>query len=240
VAGGVAFADEDVLIKNMSTGAWSLFIDGSDIGLTNTDIDGFEVQTDGSLLMSFDTDFTLSGFGAVDDSDILRFVPTSTGSTTAGTWQWYFDGSDVGLSTNDEDVDAFALLPDGRLLISTLGNVSVAGASGADEDLLAFTPTALGATTSGTWTMYFDGSDVGLSNSANEDVNGIWVDNAGRLYLTTLGNFSVSGVSGDGSDIFVCTPGSLGSTTTCTWAMYWDGSANGFAGEVTDSMSIVQ
>jgi len=238
-AGGIVFADEDILIKNMSTGAWSLFIDGSDIGLTNTDIDAFELQTDGTLLMSFDTDFILSGFGAVDDSDIVRFVPTSTGNSTAGTWQWYFDGSDVGLSTNDEDVDAFALLPDGRLLISTLGSVSVPGASGEDEDLLVFTSTALGATTSGTWALYFDGSDVGLSNSANEDVNGVWVDAAGKLYLTTLGNFSVTGVSGDGSDIFVCTPGSLGSTTTCAWTMYWDGSTNGFAGEVTDSMSIV-
>jgi hypothetical protein len=80
---------------------------------------------------------------------------------------------------------------------------------------------------------------VGLSNTSNEDVNGAWVDSAGKIYLTTLGSFSVTGVSGDGSDIFVCTPGSLGSTTTCTWAMYWDGSVNGFAGEDTDSLSII-
>ena len=189
--------------------------------------------------MSFDTDFTLTGFGAVDDSDILRFTPTSTGSTTAGTWSWYFDGSDVGLSGTAEDVDALDVLPDGRLLISTLDNVSVTGASGADEDLLAFTPTALGATTSGTWAMYFDGSDVGLSTTSNEDVNGVWVDSAGKIYLTTLGAFSVTGVSGDGSDIFTCTPSSLGSTTACTFAMYWDGSVNGFSGQDTDSLSVV-
>jgi len=239
-AGGVAFADEDVLIKDMGTGAWTLFIDGSDVGLANTDIDAFELQGDGTLLMSFDTAFTLSNFGAVDDSDILRFTPTSTGDTTAGAWTWYFDGSDVGLSTSDEDIDAFALLPDGRLLISTLGSVSVTGASGADEDLLAFTPTALGSTTSGTWAMYFDGSDVGLSSTSNEDVNGVWVDAEGKIYLTTLGAFSVTGVSGDGSDIFTCTPGSLGSTTRCTFSMYWDGSTQGFSGEVTDSVSIIQ
>ena len=239
-AGGISFADEDILIKDVATGAWALYVDGSDVGLANTDVDAFELQADGSLLMSFDTAFTLSGFGAVDDSDILRFVPTSTGATTAGTWQWYLDGSDVGLSANDEDVDAFAFAPDGRLLISTLGNVSVTGASGADEDLLAFSPTQLGATTSGKWALYFDGSDVGLSNTSNEDVNGAWVDAAGKIYLTTVGSFSVTGASGDGSDIFVCTPGSLGSTTTCTWASYWDGSANGFSGEVTDSFGIVQ
>jgi C1A family cysteine protease len=238
-AGGIAFADEDLLIKDMGTGTWSLFIDGSDIGLANTDIDAFELLADGSILMSFDTDFAVTGFATVDDSDIVRFTPSSTGSTTAGTWSWYFDGSDVGLSTSDEDVDAFAILADGRLLFSTLGNVSVTGASGADEDLLVFTPTALGSTTTGTWAMYFDGSDVGLSSTSNEDVNGIWVDAAGKIYLTTLGSFSVTGVSGDGSDIIICTPGSLGSTTTCTWIMYWDGSVNGFVGEVTDSLSIL-
>jgi hypothetical protein len=238
-AGGVAFADEDILIKDMGSGAWSLFIDGSDVGLTNTDVDAFEIQADGTMLMSFDTDFTLSGFGAVDDSDVLRFTPTSTGSTTAGTWSWYFDGSDVGLSGTAEDVDALAVLPDGRLLISTVDSVSVTGASGADEDLLAFTPTALGTTTSGTWAMYFDGSDVGLSTTSNEDVNGVWIDATGKIYLTTLGNFSVTGVGGDGSDVFVCTPGSLGNTTTCAWAMYWDGSVNGFSGEDTDSVSLI-
>jgi hypothetical protein len=175
----------------------------------------------------------------VDESDILRFVPTSTGDVTAGTWQWYFDGSDVGLSGTYEDVDAFAFAPDGRLLISTVDTVSVTGASGADEDLLAFSPTALGAATSGSWALYFDGSDVGLASNSNEDVNGAWVDAAGKIYLTTLGSFGVTGVSGDGSDIFVCTPGSLGSTTTCTWAMYWDGSVQGFSGEVTDSVSVI-
>jgi hypothetical protein len=239
-AGGVTFADEDILIKNMGTGTWSLYIDGSDIGLSNTDVDAFELQPDGSLLMSFDSDFTLSGFASVDDSDVLRFTPTSTGGTTAGTWSWYFDGSDVGLTSSDEDVDAFASAPDGRLLISTLGNASVNGVSGADEDLLAFTSTALGSTTRGTWAMYFDGSDVGLSTTSNEDVNGAWVDMQGKLYLTTLGSFSVNGTSGDGSDIIACTPGSLGNTTACTWTMYWDGSANGFSGEDTDALSVIQ
>ena len=81
----------------------------------------------------------------------------------------------MGLTISGEDVDAFALAADGRLLVSTTDNVSVTGASGADEDLLAFVPTQLGATTSGTWSLYFDGSDVELSNTSNEDVNGVWL-----------------------------------------------------------------
>lgn len=223
----------------MATGGWSLFFDGSDVGLAYTDIDAFELTTSGTLLMSFDTDFTLTNFGAVDDSDILSFNPSSTGATTTGTWSWYFDGSDVGLTTTSEDVDAFSLLPDGRLLISTLENASVPGASGLDEDVLAFTPSLLGSSTSGAWSIYFDGSDVGLSSTSNEDLDALWVDASGKLFLSTLGNFSVTGVSGDGSDIITCLPGSLGSTTTCTWALYWDGSVQGFSGENTDSLTIL-
>jgi hypothetical protein len=176
----------------------------------------------------------------VDDSDIVRFTPTSLGNTTAGTFSWYFDGSDVELTTNSEDIDAFDVLADGTLLISTLDNPGISGLSGLqDEDLLQFTPTQLGATTAGAWVIYFDGSDVGLSDSNNEDTSGVWVDPAnGDIYLTALGAFSVSGVSGDGADIFVCTPASTGSNTTCTYSLYWDGSENGYAGEVLDAIFV--
>jgi hypothetical protein len=108
-----------------------------------------------------------------------------------------------------------------------------------DEDLATFTPSSLGTNTAGTWAFAFDGSDVGLNSNANEDVGALWIDDAtGNFYLSTLGAFSVPGVSGDGADVFVCDPGTLGGTTTCTYSMYWDGSANGFAGEVVDALAI--
>lgn len=234
-AGGVSFANEDILTKDLTSGAWSMFFDGSDVGLSSQDVDAFDVRPDGSLLVSFTSAFTLSGLGSVDDSDIVRFTPTSTGPTTAGTWSWYFDGSDVGLSTSDEDVDAFDVLADGRLVVSTTGSASVSGGSAADEDLMAFTPTATGSTTKGSWAMYLDGSAVGLSSSSSEDVNGVSVDATG-IRLSTVGSFSVAGLSGDGSDIFTC---AAASTTSCSFSMYWDGSANGFSGEVTDSFDLV-
>ena len=59
-----------------------------------------------------------------------------------------------------------------------------------------------------------------------------------RIALSTLGSFSVPGVTGDGADIFVCTPGSLGATTSCTYSIGWDGSANGFAGEIVDGIGL--
>jgi hypothetical protein len=239
-AGGVAFADEDILSYNTSTGAWAMVFDGSDVGITG-DVDAFHLLADGSFLLSLDADTSLGSLGTVDDSDILRFVPTSLGTTTAGSLSLYFDGSDVGLTTSGEDIDTIGFTPDGRLTISTVDSSSVPGVSGVDEDLLSFTPTSLGATTSGTWSLYFDGSDVELSQAASEDINGAWIDPvSNQIYLTTLGNFSVTGLSGAGSDIFICTPGTLGANTTCTYTSYWLGAQNGFAGEILDGVILIK
>lgn len=132
------------------------------------------------------------------------------------------------------------MLADGDLVISTSGSFAVAGASGADEDLIRFTPSALGATASGTWSMCFDGSDVGLNSSSDEDVWGTWVDEAtGDVYLTTCGVFSVDGASGDGADIFAYQQPTLGTDTSCTFSgLYWDDSVHGFGSERVDSITI--
>jgi len=238
--GGVSFQDEDLIAYDMNTGLYSMYFDGSDVGLT-VNVGGATKLPDGSLLMTPLSAVTLPAVGSVDDSDIVRFTPTSLGNTTAGTWSMYFDGSDVGLSSDDEDIDAIYLMTDGSIIMSFLGNVSVTGVSGVDEDLLKFTPTSLGATTAGTWSMYFDGSDVGLGTTSYEDIYGVWVDESnGDIYLTTRGAFAVTGVSGTGSDIFICHPITLGNNTSCTFGpgLYWDGSLYGFGNEVADSIFI--
>jgi hypothetical protein len=221
-----------------------MFFDGSDVGLggsTSRDVDAFYLLSDGSILLSLTGASSIPGVGTVDDSDILRFVPSSLGTSTSGTFQWYFDGSDVGLTSNGEDVDAITLAANGDLILSTAGGFSVPGAMGADEDMIRFSPTALGASTSGSWSVYFDGSDVGLNDSGNEDSWGTWIDAAsGDIYLSTRGNFSVIGASGDGADIFICDPVSLGLNTACLFGpgLYWDGSASGFAFERADGIMI--
>jgi hypothetical protein len=190
--------------------------------------------------MSFDNAVTLPGIGAVADTDIVQFDAISLGSNTSGTFSMYFNGADVGLDTSAEDIDGFDLLSDGRLVVSTSGSVSVPGVSGLDEDLLAFTPTSLGSTTSGTWSMYFDGSDVGLAESSDEDTDGVDVSGNGDIYLSVRGLFSVSGVSGDNEDVFVCTPTSLGDNTACNYSssLFFDGSAEGVAVLNVDGISL--
>jgi hypothetical protein len=183
----------------------------------------------------------------VDDSDIVRFIPSfpaSLGPDTAGTFEWYFDGSDVDLTTDAEDIDALTVLSDGGLVVSTVGQPTVPGVSGGmDEDLLLFTPTDPAGvgddSTVGTWSLYFDGSAVELDTSRSEDVNGTWIDPlTGDIYLTTKGAFTITGMSGDGADIFVCAPGSTAPTSSCTFRPDWDGAANGFGSEVVDAIEI--
>jgi hypothetical protein len=229
---GLAFRDEDIVRYDGST--WSLFFDGSDVGVGAADIFGFYLLDQDSILMTFAASVTVGG-QTYAPTDIVRFDATSVGSVTAGTFSLYFHGIDVGLDGTTDNIDALEILPDGRILISTTGNPTVPGLTGlADEDILAFTPA------SGTWAMYFEGSDVGLANSSAEDIDALSMAPNGDIYLSTTGLFAVTGVSGDDEDVFSCTPTSLGSVTACNFssALYFDGSTWGLAANDVDAFGI--
>jgi len=227
--------DEDILSFNGS--AFAMLFDGSDVGVDALDLDGFVLVDADTIWMSFDNPGTIGSLGTVDDSDIVQFDAATLGDNTAGAFSWAFDGSDVGLTTNAEDVDAIDRLPDGSLLVSTFGNPDIPGVAGEqDEDLLSCTGT-FGATTSCTWSMYFDGSDVGLS-AGSENVDA--VDANGSIYLSTTGNFSVTGAAGADEDVFVCTAPTTGANTACTYSptLFFDGSAWGLAANDVDEIKL--
>lgn len=227
---GIEFADEDVLTFDFTTQAWQLLFDGSDVGLRR-DIDAVAALDNGRLLLSLDKSSNVPGLGRVDDSDILLFVPDSLGTETNGRFVWFIDGSDIGLTESEEDIDGITLLPNGRLLISTSGSFEVDGPNGEiegkDEDLLLFTPTALGEETAGVWEFYFDGSDVGY----DKDIWGVWLEPfSNTLYLTTKNGFDQGNLAITSRDIFACRPRTLGETTNCIFAptLFWQGRSNGF------------
>lgn len=234
---GISYNDEDLLAYDLTTGAWAILFDGSDVGLANVDLKNFQLLTDNSILMSFDARISLPGAGTVERSDIVRFTPISLGLTTAGSWTLYFDGSDVGLADSGEYLDALGLDAAGRLLISTEGTFKVGTLTAQDEDLVAFTATSWGSTTAGSWAFYFDGSDVALTDGS-EDINSVALRN-NALYLTTNGAFAAVGtstrLSGDQNDIFACTPLSLGDNTQCNFALIFNG--NGLLKDV-DALSL--
>ena len=225
--GGVNFSGVDVLALDIETGTWSKFFEGKDVNVS-TNLTGFTFTPDNCLLITFDGNEKKLGLGIVKPHDVLKFCPTSLGTTTAGTWSIYLDGSDVGLTTDGEKLDALELLPDGRLLLSTKGDFSVKDAgnntlAGRDEDVLVFTPTSLGTNTAGSFAMYLDGSTVpGL---VKEDVTGVYRNPFnGDLHITILGEFEVGGVSGDSNDIIILRPSGGGYTVL----PYWNGTDHGW------------
>jgi hypothetical protein len=221
----VSYDDSDILrttierndLGDVVSVRHELLFDGSDVGLTQDgeDLDALAILPDGRLVISTTARATVPGVTA-EDEDLLLFTPLATdihsglGRRTAGTWSLLFDGSDVGLASDSEDIDAVSVLPDGRLVISTLSDASVPGPSGPNiqgrgEDLLAFTPAAdgLGPATRGAWSKYFDGSDAGLASSS-ERIDALDIDanstDAVLLHLSTTGSFSVAGASGQDED----------------------------------------
>ena len=189
------------------------------------------------LLLSTDQPGTfVNGSGeriGYDDSDILLLRTDATASPTGYAYALLFDGSDVGLTADEEDVDALAVLDDGRIILSTTGRASVPGVTAEDEDLLLFTPSpgGLGTDTAGTWSLYFDGGDVGLG-STGEDVDAVSVLPDGRLLISTTGPVTAGGVAGGGEDLlaFRPAPDGLGPKTDGTWTLFFDGSRSGLAG----------
>ena len=229
--------DEDIVSYDEITRRWKLEFDGSDVGLAGHEISGLAILPNGNLLLSFSSAGSVGGV-SFDDSDIVRFVPTSLGWNTSGSFSLYFDGSDVGLTKSGEDVDGIALAADGRLVITTTDKFSGVGASGADEDLFIFTGT-LGSNTSGFFRLHFDGSDVGLGNSG-ENVDAAAFTRAGTLLYSTNDRFSVPGLSGADEDI-VEFRGTFGSATSGSHSMRLDLSTRGISsGENVRSLFIVE
>ena len=169
-----------------------------------------------------------------DDSDIVRvdLERNAAGAITSYRYRLLFDGSDVGLDTDAEDIDALDILPDGSLVISTTGTATVPGLTADKQDLLRFTPAVdgYGSVTKGTWSLYFDGSDVGLTLDS-ENIDAVAVLPNGNLVLSTTGFANVPNFSAFfwGEDLLLFRPATngLGPQTAGSWGLYFDGSLRG-------------
>lgn len=236
---GLPVSERDIVLFDGTE--FSLFFDGSDVGLTSNtiEIDAFDAISENEILLSFDEAVRIPGVGHVDDSDLVLFTATSLGEETAGSFSLYFDGSDVGLTTNAEDIDGLVVLEDGSLLISTVGEMHTSRMWASDEDVSLFTPTSLGQRTRGRFSPFFDGSDVGLGGRG-EDIDAFSIDANGDFIFSADSAFTVPGVSGADEDVFVFTPSSTGKRTRGSFAsdLLFDWSDFGFSGNDIEGLDL--
>lgn len=213
LGGNKSIKQQDVATRDLLTGQWTLVFDASDVGI-NKDVVALEAMPNGTLLLSLGAAQTVPGLGKVMPQDIIHFVPTSLGANTAGAFQWYLDGSDVGLTMAGEKIDAITLYysdytDEPVLIISTSGSASVPRTSGgalkvADEDLIVFDAVQFGQNSQGTWHMEWNGSNV--PGVASENLNAVDLierqsHRPSRWLMTMKDSFVINGIKGGPLDV---------------------------------------
>jgi hypothetical protein len=103
---GVSVAKEDIVTFDPATGLYAMYFDGSDVGLAAANVDTLDLQPDGTILIGFAAAENLPGLGSVGKADVVRFVPTSLGPTTSGTFERFFAAQQNGLPASI-GLDAF-------------------------------------------------------------------------------------------------------------------------------------
>jgi hypothetical protein len=98
-AGGTG-DDADIYRWNGGS-SYTRIYDASALGWSTANVDGF-VRIDAThFYISYSTDTTVPVLGAVQDEDVVYY--------NAGLWSVYFDGTSLGLTDANHDVDAFDL-----------------------------------------------------------------------------------------------------------------------------------
>ena len=77
-------------------------------------------------------------------------------------------------------------MSDGTILMTFAGTVN----GYARQNIARFTPTSLGTNTSGSFSMYFDGTANSLTTN-NESIDGFFVQSDGKILISTVGDASV-------------------------------------------------
>lgn len=134
--------------------------------------------------------------------------------TDSGAWNVYFDGSDFNIA-GSADLNAFTILDNGNVLMSFDSPTTIPGVGTvADGDIVEY------ADSTGLFSFYFDGSDVGVGPK-KENIDAIGIAADGRLVISLDSDFQVNGVEGRDEDLIAFT-GTSGSSTSGSFAHYLD------------------
>lgn len=240
--GGVSYEKGDILLhdyncQGSAADKWEMVFDASAVGMTGNVRDFAVLNGDpsvasqhGYILMSLDKQ-TIPGFGKVVANDLVAFQLNDVGANdTSGSFHRIFDGSDVGLKGKGEQIDGVTIFGN-ALMLSTGGTGSVTNATFANEDILVFNPSQLGTTTSGSWAVHFDGSNVGLGAVNTQAIHLMLNESNGAqiLYATFGKTIQIGGTTVEPRDSIRCWIRTVGlNNTSCDWlGKEFFGSVNG-------------
>jgi hypothetical protein len=149
---GVSFLAGDIVAYDMDNSAASLAFRGADHFRTSggsvgasEDIDAITVMPDGTFLISTASDARLGKSAQAGGTlhfyagDVVRYDPVTD------TAVMYFDGDREFLTDRwrpgeDENIDAFELLPNGHVLLSTTGSARLGNLNFLNSDLIEYNP----------------------------------------------------------------------------------------------------
>jgi len=148
------------------------------------DTDTTETVTgDESIIISTAHHANLGG-ADIDYNDLLEYFPeTETGAV-------FLDGTMI-FHQND-NINAFDVLDDGHVVLSSDGNFRIAPHNFGDDDLAEYDPV------SGNASIYFSGSHF---SSGHEDIDAVSVLPNGHIVLSTDGNARLGSLSFDDGDL---------------------------------------
>ena len=176
----------------------------------------------GTLWISLQASASVGGIIA-DRNDIIACRPVP--GQPSCEWSLVFDGSDVGLHVGIASFDALA---SGQLLMVLNSEQQLPGLADptSNRDIVLFTPTHLGDTTTGTWSLFLDGERF-----PSRQWDGLALDTDGSLLLSAPrggGGPPLFGVRDE--DIIRCRPSATdpsGVIINCTYEAYFDASLLG-------------
>jgi hypothetical protein len=201
---GVSGPYDNADIYNWNGTAFSRVWDGTVNGLPGAaDVDGMVIIDATHFYLSFSTDTTLPVLGTVQDEDVIYY--------NNGAWSVYFDGTGLGLTAGNQDLDAIDIIG-GTLYFSTLGNTNPPGLGGTadDADIYSWNGTS--------FARVWDASAAGLAGTA--DVDGLSFVDAAHFYLSFNTTTALAGLGTvQGEDVVYYDNG--------TWSVYFDGTSQG-------------
>jgi len=206
---GLSFSDDDLVEYDLSTGSASLYFDGSTV-LNDTaydeDINAIYVLPNGNIILSTKNGASIDGLSFGDD-DLVEYNPAT------GRASLYLDGSSVLYDTRrDEEIDAVHILPNGNIILSTKNSGSIDGLSFGDDDLVEYNPTT------GSASLYFDGSTILYDTPEDEDIDAVHVLSNGNIILSTRNSGAIGGLNFEDDDLVEYDP------TTGIASLLFDGS----------------